>query len=131
MFCTENNKGGSITVQLTSCLTGLESLVCLAIFFFFLQNRLIQTSQTGGQWYSDTPALSIPCFCVCNEFCIVVSLTACPYYSPAPKSNICRLSGISLHVIVLSVVKLNVVMLSAVMLSVVALLIFYSLKLRA
>jgi hypothetical protein len=22
--------------------------------FFYLQNRLIQTSKTGGQWYSDT-----------------------------------------------------------------------------
>jgi hypothetical protein len=27
-----------------------------------LQNRLIQTSQTGGQWYSDTSPFSIPCF---------------------------------------------------------------------
>jgi hypothetical protein len=26
-----------------------------------LQNRLIQTSQTGGQWYSDTSPFSIPC----------------------------------------------------------------------
>jgi hypothetical protein len=25
-----------------------------------LQNRLIQTSQTGGQWYSDTSPFSIP-----------------------------------------------------------------------
>ncbi len=24
---------------------------------FYLQNRLIQTSQTGGQWYSDTSPL--------------------------------------------------------------------------
>ncbi len=31
-------------------------------FLFYLQNRLIQTSQTGGQWYSDTPPFSIPCF---------------------------------------------------------------------
>ena len=23
-------------------------------FCFYLQNRLVQTSQTGGQWYSDT-----------------------------------------------------------------------------
>ncbi len=30
------------------------------IFCFYLQNRLIQTSQTGGQWYSDTFPLSIP-----------------------------------------------------------------------
>ncbi len=30
-------------------------------FCFCLQNRLIQTSQTGGQWYSDTSPFSIPC----------------------------------------------------------------------
>ncbi len=35
-------------------------------FCFYLWNRLIQTSQTGGQWYSDTsplvfPATTIPC----------------------------------------------------------------------
>ncbi len=29
-------------------------------FCFYLQNRLIQTSQTGGQWYSDTSPFSIP-----------------------------------------------------------------------
>jgi hypothetical protein len=29
-------------------------------FCFCLQNRLIQTSQTGGQWYSDTSPFSIP-----------------------------------------------------------------------
>ncbi len=30
-------------------------------FCFYLQNRLIQTSQAGGQWYSDTSHFSIPC----------------------------------------------------------------------
>jgi hypothetical protein len=29
-------------------------------FCFHLQNRLIQTSQTGGQWYRDTSPFSIP-----------------------------------------------------------------------
>ncbi len=29
-------------------------------FCFYLQNRPIQTSQTGGQWYSDTFTFSIP-----------------------------------------------------------------------
>jgi hypothetical protein len=29
-------------------------------FRFYLQNRLIQTSQTGGQRYSDTSPFSIP-----------------------------------------------------------------------
>jgi hypothetical protein len=28
---------------------------------FYLQNRLIQTGQTGGQLYSDTSPFSIPC----------------------------------------------------------------------
>jgi hypothetical protein len=31
-------------------------------FSFNLQNRLIQTSQTGGQWYSDASPFSIPWF---------------------------------------------------------------------
>jgi len=30
-------------------------------FCFYLQNRLIQTGQAGGQWYSDTSPFSIPC----------------------------------------------------------------------
>jgi hypothetical protein len=29
-------------------------------FCFYLQNRLIQTSQTGGQGYSDTSPFSVP-----------------------------------------------------------------------
>jgi hypothetical protein len=29
-------------------------------FGFYLQNRLIQTSQIGRLWYSDTPPFSIP-----------------------------------------------------------------------
>jgi hypothetical protein len=32
-------------------------------FGFYLQNRLIQTSQTGGKWYSDPP-LVFPDFAV-------------------------------------------------------------------
>jgi hypothetical protein len=32
-------------------------------FCFYLQNRLIQTSQTGGQRYRDTSPFSIPWFC--------------------------------------------------------------------
>jgi hypothetical protein len=31
---------------------------------FYLQNRLIQTIQTGGQWYSDTSPFSIPCLLI-------------------------------------------------------------------
>jgi hypothetical protein len=60
MFIVEagNTKGGSITVPLTSCLTGLESAEWQLTIF--LQNRLVQTSQTGGKWYSDTSPFSIP-----------------------------------------------------------------------
>jgi len=39
-------KGESITVRLTSCLTGLEMCLC--------------AGQTGGQLYSDTSSLSFP-----------------------------------------------------------------------
>jgi hypothetical protein len=54
-----NTKGGSITVPLTSC---LESAVCqVTIFCFYLQNRLFQTSKTGGKQYSDTSPFSFPC----------------------------------------------------------------------
>ncbi len=40
---------------MTSCLTSLGS-ACMTIdnFCFYLQSRLIQTSQTGGQWYSNS-----------------------------------------------------------------------------
>jgi hypothetical protein len=62
MFRPGNTKGGSITVPLTSCLTSLETAVWqLTIFDFYLQNWLIQTSQTGGQQYCDTSPFSIPC----------------------------------------------------------------------
>jgi hypothetical protein len=56
-----NTKGGNITILLTSCLTGF-GISCSTIdnFCFYLQNRLIQTSQTGGQLYSDTCPFSIP-----------------------------------------------------------------------
>jgi hypothetical protein len=66
---TGNTKGGSIAVLLTSCLTRLGSAVWqLTILVFYLQNRPIQTNQTGGQWYSDTSPFSIPCpsWCTCQ-----------------------------------------------------------------
>ncbi len=54
-------KGGSITVLLTSCLTGWGSAVWqLTIFVFYLQNRLILTGQTGGQLDVDTSPLVLP-----------------------------------------------------------------------
>ncbi len=57
---SRHTKGGSITVLLTYCLTGLESPAWQLTIFIYLQNRLIQTSQTGGQQYSDTSLFSIP-----------------------------------------------------------------------
>jgi len=59
-----NTKGGSITVPLTTCLTGF-GISCMTHdnFCFYLQNGLIQTSQTGGQQYSNTSFFSIPWLC--------------------------------------------------------------------
>ncbi len=54
-----NTKGRSISVPLTSCLTGLDftnkNKNCQLSYSWF------QTSQTGGQGYSDTSPFSIPC----------------------------------------------------------------------
>ena len=43
-------------------------------FCFYLQNRLIQTSQTGGQWYSDTSPFSIPCFIIPQYLCNTIDV---------------------------------------------------------
>jgi hypothetical protein len=61
-----NNKGGSITVPYhctVDLLFDCFGISCMTTdnFCFYLQNRLIQTSQTGGQWYSDIFPFSIPC----------------------------------------------------------------------
>jgi hypothetical protein len=36
-------------------------------FCFYLQNRLIQTSQTGGHRYSDTSPFSFPCYATFSD----------------------------------------------------------------
>jgi hypothetical protein len=58
----ENTKGGKYhcTIDLLFHWFGFS---CMATdnFCFYLQNRLIQTSQTGGQQYSDASPFSIPC----------------------------------------------------------------------
>jgi hypothetical protein len=41
-------------------------------FCFNLLNRLIQTSQIGGQWYSDLSPFSIPCGLYYKSFMIVI-----------------------------------------------------------
>jgi hypothetical protein len=53
-----NTKG----IPLTSRLTGLELALRQLNMneSFYLQNRLIQTGQTGSQWYSDTSPISVP-----------------------------------------------------------------------
>ncbi len=57
-----NAKGGHCTVDL---LFDWFGMCCMTIdnFCFYLQNRLIQTSQTGGQQYSDTSPFSVPWQC--------------------------------------------------------------------
>jgi hypothetical protein len=44
-------------------------------FCLYLQNSLIQTSQTGGWWYSDTSPFSIPCLSLCLRVLIQSPLT--------------------------------------------------------
>ncbi len=50
-----------------------SSLFCRCMttdnFCFNLQNRMIQTSQTGGQWYSDTSPFSIIWFYQYDTYC--------------------------------------------------------------
>jgi hypothetical protein len=41
-----------------------------ANFCFYLQNRPIQTSQTGGQWYSDTSPLVFPGMSILLSVCL-------------------------------------------------------------
>jgi hypothetical protein len=57
-------KAGASSVHTTnlkqSILIFSISMMATDNFCFYLQNRLIQTSQTGGQWYSDTSPFSIP-----------------------------------------------------------------------
>jgi hypothetical protein len=50
------------TVDLVDLLFDWFGISCITTdnFCFDLQNRLFQTSQTGGQWYSDTSPFGIP-----------------------------------------------------------------------
>ncbi len=41
-------------------------------FCFYLQNRLIQTSQTEGQWYCDTSPFGIPCLIRYNFLAVLL-----------------------------------------------------------
>jgi hypothetical protein len=54
-----NTKGGHCTIDLLFDRFGIR---CMTTdnFCFYLQNRLIQTSQTGGQQYSDTSLFNFP-----------------------------------------------------------------------
>ncbi len=56
-----NTEKGNITVPLTSCLTGLDqSVLQIKTKNCQFSYNSFQTSQTGGQQYSDTPPFSIP-----------------------------------------------------------------------
>ncbi len=58
----ESNQGilkGDCTIDLLFDWFGI-SCMTTDNFCFYFQNRLIQISQTGGQWYSDTSPFSIP-----------------------------------------------------------------------
>ncbi len=71
-----NTKGGSnTTVDLLFDWFGI-SCMTTDNFCFYLQNRLIQTSQTGGQPYSDTSPFSIPCQNRLLKVCYVPNTSA-------------------------------------------------------
>ncbi len=59
------------TVDLLFDWFGISSIITYN-FCFYLQNRLIQTGQTGGQRYSDTSPFSIPW---CNSLSISLSFS--------------------------------------------------------
>ncbi len=62
MVCAGNTKGlYHCTVDLLFDWFGI-SCMTTDNFCFYLKIRLIQTSQTGGQQYSDTSPFSIPWF---------------------------------------------------------------------
>jgi hypothetical protein len=52
---------GEVSLQLTSCLTGLELALWQLTIFVFICKRLIQIGQTGGQPYSETFPFSVSC----------------------------------------------------------------------
>jgi len=64
----ENTKGGFFhcTVDPLFDWSGFSYMTTDSICFY-LQNRLIQISQTGGQRYSDTSPFSIPCIHQLND----------------------------------------------------------------
>jgi hypothetical protein len=54
-----NTKGGPQYHYTIDLLFDWLGISCMTTdnFCFYLQNRIIQTSQTGGQWYNDTSPL--------------------------------------------------------------------------
>ncbi len=63
-------------------------------FCFYLQNRLIQTSQTGGQWYNDTSPFSF------HWIVLIILRSTSVHDMPGPQSRYCclfTLVGITNH----------------------------------
>jgi hypothetical protein len=68
-------------------------------FCFYLQNRLIQTSQTGGQLYSDTSPFNIPCpdYQYVDSTICMDAAASLHIFSPSKKNNFCEISGSGNH----------------------------------
>jgi hypothetical protein len=64
-----NTKGGKYHCTVDLLLFDWFGISCMTTdnFFIYLKNRLMQTSQRGGQWYSDTSPFSIPWFGCCPD----------------------------------------------------------------
>jgi hypothetical protein len=66
-----NTKGGSIIVQLTSCLTCSDQSVLQIKTKIVNSYSWFQTSQTGGEKYNDTSPSTVPCLrvkCSAKEY---------------------------------------------------------------
>jgi hypothetical protein len=61
-----------------SCMT--TGIVC-----FYLQNRLIQTSQTGGQQYGDTSPFSIPYLDILTNKATAINIELSPFQAEWPE----------------------------------------------
>jgi hypothetical protein len=86
-------------------------------FCFYLQNRLIQTSQIGGQWYRDISPVSIPCHNIFDCFAECHSLQT--LLKNAILLNVILLYGILVMAFLLNIILVNVILLNSILLNVI------------
>jgi hypothetical protein len=81
-------------------------------FCFYFKNRLIQSSQTGAQQYSDTSPFSIPWFSIQHSIYVIATLcvttldTEC-HFSECHSSRVSFILSVANEPIILSVFMLS------------------------